>query len=126
MTAHSLFKDPFQSVDDNACKGREDKARYSFDLAARSMDSDVWAVGDAKNRQLAAGFLPHLQCLRTGARAMGLSREVLGLRQGAEGTATPWGAEEQMESVPDKRGAATLVTAGTFQLFLFIARSEET
>lgn len=125
MTAHSLFKDLFQSADDNACKGREDKARYGFDFTARSMDRDVWAVGDAKNRQLATGFLPHLQCLRRGAGALGLSREVLGLRQGAEGTVSPWGAEEQMESVPDKRRAATLVSADTFQLFFFIARSEE-
>lgn len=125
MTAHSLFKDPFQAADDNACKGREDKAHYIFDFAARSMDRDVWAVRDAKNRQLANGFLLHLQYLRTGTKAMGLSREVLGLRQGAEGTVSPWGAEEQMESVPDKRRAATLATADAFQLFCFIARSEE-
>ena len=32
VTAHSLFKDSFQSADDNACKGGEDKARYVFQV----------------------------------------------------------------------------------------------
>lgn len=39
---------------------------------------------------------------------MGLSREVLGLRQGADGRVSTWGAEEKMESMPDKRRAAML------------------
>lgn len=41
MMAHALFKDPFQSADDNACKGREDKVCYIFEFTARSMDHNV-------------------------------------------------------------------------------------
>lgn len=41
VTAHSLFKDRFQSEDDNACKGREDKARYVFEFTARSTGHNV-------------------------------------------------------------------------------------
>lgn len=41
---HLLFKDPFQSGDDNACKGRKDEACYIVEFIARSMDHNVLIV----------------------------------------------------------------------------------
>jgi len=41
VTVHSLFKGPFQSEDDNACEGREDKTRYIFEFTARTTDDNV-------------------------------------------------------------------------------------
>lgn len=41
ITAQLLFKDLFQSVDDNACKGRGDKASYIPEFTARGVDHNV-------------------------------------------------------------------------------------
>ena len=54
---------------------------------------------------------------------MGLSREDLGLRQDEDGRVSSWGAEEQMESVPDKRRAAMLRDLRAQTLFSFSALS---
>lgn len=37
VTAQSLFKDLFQSVDNNACKGRRDKASFIPEFTVRAV-----------------------------------------------------------------------------------------
>lgn len=49
VTAQSLFKDLFQPVDDNACKGRGDKASDTPEFTARGADHDVYPACDTKN-----------------------------------------------------------------------------
>lgn len=54
---------------------------------------------------------------------MSLSREVLGLRQGADSRVSFWGAEEQMESVPNEKRTAMLRDLQPQTLLSFAALS---
>lgn len=57
---------------------------------------------------------------------MGLSREVLGLRQGTGSKVSPWGVAEQTETMPEKTSYAEgVMTTDAFHLFCFIACSKE-